>query len=174
MQIVLQCFTKRETKTHQKEPLALYKGFCFCLVWVCRTVGKTQNFFFLFAETSARFNLLFWRLPNHRQDVFYFSDVCRTIGKALFYFFRLPKRRQVTNFLFDVCRNLGKVQHLFLTLAEASANPFMLFCALLLPQLSVICSSTTGRWCGNGLRFWAKPLAVCADQYTSPVPLPCH
>ena len=174
MQIVLQCFTKRETRTHQKEPLALYKGFCFCLVWVCRTVGKAQNFYFLFAETSARFNLLFWRLPNHRQDVFYFSDVCRTIGKALFIFFRLPKRRQVTNFLFDVCRNLGKVQHLFLTLAEASANPFMLFCALLLPQLSVICSSTTGRWCGNGLRFWAKPLAVCADQYTSPVPLPCH
>ena len=171
MQIVLQCFTKRETRTHQKEPLALYKGFCFCLVWVCRTVGKAQNFFFLFAETSASLNLLFWRLPNHRQVVFYFSDICRTIGKALF---RLPKRRQVTNFLFDVCRNLGKVQHLFLTLAEASANPFMLFCALLLPQLSVICSSTTGRWCGNGLRFWAKPLAVCADQYTSPVPLPCH
>ena len=145
MQIVLQCFTKRETRTHQKEPLALHKGFCFCLVWICRTVGKAQNFFFLFAETSARFFL-----------------------------FRLPKRRQVTNFLFDVCRNLGKVQHLFLTLAEASANPFMLFCALLLPQLSVICSSTTGRWCGNGLRFWVKPLDVCADQYTSPAPLPCH
>ena len=174
MQIVLQCFTKRETRTQQKELLALYKGFCFCLVWVCRTVGKAQNFFFLFAETSARFNLLFWCLPNHRQVVFYFSDVCRTIGKALFIFFRLPKRRQGTNFLFDVCRNLGKVQHLFLTLAEASANPFMLFCALLLPQLSVICSSTTGRWCGNGLRFWAKPLDVCADQYTSPAPLPCH
>ena len=174
MQIVLQCFTKRETRTQQKEPLALCKGFCFCLVWVCRTVGKAQNFFFLFAGTSARFKILFWRLPNYRQVVFYFSDVCRTIGKALFYFFRLPKRRQVTNFLFDVCRNLGKVQHLFLTLAEASANPFMLFCALLLPQLSVICSSTTGRWCGNGLRFWAKPLAVCADQYTSPAPLPCH
>ena len=147
MQIVLQCFTKRETRTHQKEPLALYKGFCFCLVWVCRTVGKAQNFFFLFAETSARFNLLFWRLPNYRQVVFYFSDVCRTIGKALFIFF---------------------------SFAETPANPFMLFCALLLPQLSVICSSTTGRWCDNGLRFWAKPLAVCADQYTSPAPLPCH
>ena len=174
MQIVLQCFTNRETRTHQKEPLALHKEFCFCLVWVCRPFGKAQNFFFLFAGTSARFNLLFWRLPNHRQVVFSFSDVCRTIGKALFIFFRLPKRRQGTNFLFDVCRNLGKVQHLFLTLAEASANPFMLFCALLLPQLSIICSSTTGRWCGNGLRFWAKPLAVCADQYTSPAPLPCH
>ena len=188
MQIVLQCFTKRETRTHQKEPLALHKEFCFCFVWVCRTVGKAQNFFFLFAETSASLNLLFWRLPNHRQVVFYFSDVCRTIGKTFFIFptfadrsaklffifFRLPKRRQVTNFLFDVCRNLGKVQHLFLTLAEASANPFMLFCALLPPLLSVICSSTTGRWCGNGLRFWAKPLAVCADQYTSPAPLPCH
>jgi len=87
MQIVLQCFTNRETKTHQKEPLALHKGFCFCFVWVCRTVGKAQNFFFLFAETSARSNLLFWHLPNDRQVVFYFSDVCRTIGKALFYFF---------------------------------------------------------------------------------------
>ena len=87
MQIVLQCFTKWETRTHQKEPLALYKGFCFCLVWVCRTVGKAQNFFFLFAETSARFNLLFWRLPNHRQVVFYFSDVFRPFGKALFIFF---------------------------------------------------------------------------------------
>ena len=87
MQIVLQCFTKRETRTQQKEPLALCKGFCFCLVWVCRTVGKAQNFFFLFAETSASLKILFWRLPNHRQVVFYFSDVCRTIGKALFYFF---------------------------------------------------------------------------------------
>lgn len=117
------------------------------LFLVCRNVGKSQNIILAFAELSAR-HFLFFR--------------------------RLPKRRQVTNFLFDVCRNLGKVQYLFLTLAEASANPFMLFCALLPPQLSVICSSTTGRWCGNGLRFWAKPLAVCADQYTSPVPLPCH
>ena len=127
-------------------------------------------------------------LPNGRKSSKFLFLVCRNVGKTFFifptfagpsaklflFFFRLPKRRQVTNFLFDVCRNLGKVQHLFLTLAEASANPFMLFCALLLPQLSVICSSTTGRWCGNGLRFWAKPLAVCADQYTSPVPLPCH
>ena len=87
MQIVLQCFTKRETRTHQKEPLALYKGFCFCFVWVCRTVGKAQNFFFLFAETSASLKILFWRLPNYRQVVFYFSDVCRTIGKALFILF---------------------------------------------------------------------------------------
>ena len=117
------------------------------LFLVCRNVGKVQHIILAFAEPSA---------------------------KLFLFFFRLPKRRQGTNFLFDVCRNLGKVQHLFLTLAEASANPFMLFCALLLPQLSVICSSTTGRWCGNGLRFWAKPLAVCADQYTSPVPLPCH
>lgn len=175
MQIVLQCFTKRETRTQQKEPLALYKGFCFCLVWVCRTVGKAQNFFFLFAETSASLKILFWHLPNHRQDVFlFFRRLPNHRQSSFYFFFRLPKRRQVTNFLFDVCRNLGKVQHLFLTLAEASANPFMLFCALLLPQLSVICSSTTGRWCGNGLRFWAKPLAVCADQYTSPAPLPCH
>ena len=117
------------------------------LFLVCRNLGKVQPIILAFAESSAS-RFLFFR--------------------------RLPKRRQGTNFLFDVCRNLGKVQHLFLTLAEASANPFMLFCALLLPQLSVICSSTTGRWCGNGLRFWAKPLAVCADQYTSPVPLPCH
>ena len=117
------------------------------LFLVCRNLGKVQPIILAFAEPSA---------------------------KLVLFFFRLPKRRQGTNFLFDVCRNLGKVQHLFLTLAEASANPFMLFCALLLPQLSVICSSTTGRWCGNGLRFWAKPLAVCADQYTSPVPLPCH
>ena len=131
------------------------------LFLVCRNVGKVQPIILAFAEPSASRFLFFRRLPNHRQSSFYF-------------FFRLPKRRQGTNFLFDVCRNLGKVQHLFLTLAEASANPFMLFCALLLPQLSVICSSTTGRWCGNGLRFWAKPLDVCADQYTSPVPLPCH
>ena len=131
------------------------------LFLVCRNVGKVQPIILTFAEPSARRFLFFRRLPTVRQSSFLF-------------FFRLPKRRQVTNFLFDVCRNLGKVQHLFLTLAEASANPFMLFCALLLPQLSVICSSTTGRWCGNGLRFWAKPLAVCADQYTSPVPLPCH
>ena len=130
------------------------------LFLVCRNVGKVQPIILAFAEPSASRFFFFRRLPNHRQVVFSF--------------FRLPKRRQGTNFLFDVCRNLGKVQHLFLTLAEASANPFMLFCALLLPQLSVICSSTTGRWCGNGLRFWAKPLAVCADQYTSPAPLPCH
>ena len=117
------------------------------LFLVCRNVGKVQPIILAFAEPSA---------------------------KLLLFFFHLPKRRQGTNFLFDVCRNLGKVQHLFLTLAEASANPFMLFCALLPPLLSVICSSTTGRWCDNGLRFWAKPLAVCADQYTSPAPLPCH
>ena len=127
-------------------------------------------------------------LPKRRQGSTYYFGVCRTIGKSFFifptfaepsaklflFFFRLPKRRQGTNFLFDVCRNLGKVQHLFLTLAEASAKSFMLLSALLPPLLSVICSSTTGRWCGNGLRFWAKPLDVCADQYTSPVPLPCH
>ena len=131
------------------------------LFLVCRNGGKSQNIILAFAELSASRFLFFRRLPNHRQSSFYF-------------FFRLPKRRQVTKFLFDVCRNLGKVQHFFLTLAEASANPFMIFCALLPPLLSVICSSTTGRWCGNGLRFWAKPLAVCADQYTSPAPLPCH
>ena len=131
------------------------------LFLVCRNVGKSQNIILAFAEPSAR-------------RFFIFPTFAEPSAKLFLFFFRLPKRRQVTNFLFDVCRNLGKVQHLFLTLAEASANPFMLFCALLLPQLSVICSSTTGRWCGNGLRFWAKPLAVCADQYTSPAPLPCH
>jgi len=90
------------------------------LFLVCRNTGKVQPIILAFAKPSASRFLFFRRLPNHRQKLFLF-------------FFRLPKRRQVTNFLFDVCRNLGKVQHLFLTLAEASANPFMLFCALLLP-----------------------------------------
>ena len=139
MQIVLQCFTKRETRTHQKEPLALYKGFCFCLVWVCRTVGKAQNFFFLFAGTSARFNLLFWRLPNHRQVVFYFSDVCRTIGKALFIFFSfaetparhkfsfwcLPEPRQGSTSFFDTCRSVGKPFHAFLCTSSPSVERYL-------------------------------------------------
>ena len=68
MQIVLQCFTKRETRMHQKEPLALYKGFCFCFVWVCRGVEKAQNFYFLFAETSASLKILFWHLLSREQS----------------------------------------------------------------------------------------------------------
>lgn len=131
------------------------------LFLVCRNVGKVSTYYFGICRTIGK---SFFILPTFAEPS----------AKLFLIFFRLPKRRQGTNFLFDVCRNLGKVQHLFLTLAEASANPFMLFCALLPPLLSVICSSTTGRWCGNGLRFWAKPLAVCADQYTSPAPLPCH